>query len=749
MLAVLSLVSPECRGHDGNAARPGWIRCARRAWIVVLACAIAVLGAITPAHAEDSFLAPEQAFRLTASMADPATVVLHFKVAPGYYLYRERMLFAVSSGASSDGANTAPGALGYATRDGSQGGDGGAPTRLALARDTAGQSSPPLLSVPAPVESREGDPGQARQAGFANARQGQPVQDAATQGDRAQGASPGRLSLIGTARFPAGDIKYDPTFDKKMEVYHQDVDVSVPLSPGAGAFILKVTSQGCAEAGICYPPMEQQVSLAPVSGGYRVDGIRAPDEDAPGMAASTPAGTIGSLLAAGDTGLADAIGGLGLLRTAGVFLLLGILLAFTPCVLPMVPILSSIVLGGQATGRRVSRLRGLGLAAAYVLGMSLVYTALGVAAGLSGAGLAAWLQNPWVLGLFAAVLAVLALAMFDVFSLQVPTGLQARLHARSATIPGGRATGALLMGAVSALIVGPCVAAPLAGALLYISQSRDVMLGATALFALAWGMGVPLLLVGGSAGALLPRAGAWMVGVKWGFGVLLLGTAWWMVAPVLPSWIAMVGWAFLLVLAAVLLWTPVQTHGAAAPGHHHAVHTPGIGQGVRRTLGLLSGLAGALVLIGVSSGGRDLFQPLAHLASMQSGIVRNSDGLAAPVFRPVASSAELSAILATADRPVMLDFYADWCVSCHEMERFTFNDPAVAARMKQMLLLRADVTANNAQDRELLKRFRLFGPPGMIFFSAAGEEMKEARVVGFKRAGVFADILDGALTRSR
>ncbi|MGB3818539.1 MAG: protein-disulfide reductase DsbD [Achromobacter sp.] len=591
-----------------------------------------------PARAEAEFLEPEKAFVFSAVMVAPDTVELRFRVAPGYYMYRERFGISISP-------------LGAATL-------------------------------------------------------GEPV-------------------------YPKGDVKYDPTFEKDMEVYHQDVAIRVPVTPGGQPFTLTLTGQGCADAGLCYPPMDSSVKLTPVAGGYALAGG--------GGASAAPTASSGGLSAlvnAGDTGLADALGGLGWIKTAGVFLVLGLLLAFTPCVLPMIPILSSIVLGGAASQQRPTRGRGLALAATYVLGMSVVYTALGVAAGLSGAGLAAWLQTPWILTLFAVLLAVLALAMFDAFTFQMPSGIQARLAERSSRIPGGRYTGALLMGALSALIVGPCVAAPLAGALLYISQTGDVVLGGSALFAMAWGMGVPLLIVGASSGALLPKAGPWMDGVKRLFGMLLLATAWWMLIPVVPTWVQMTGWAFLAIVGAVML----RAFDALPAGAGSARM---FGKGI----GLLLALAAAAWLIGAASGGRDVLQPLSHFASGGPAVA----GAAAPAgevqFKRVRNNAELDALLAQSQQPVMLDFYADWCVSCREMERFTFTDPGVAQRMAGMLLVQADVTANNADDRALLKRFRLFGPPGIMFFEPGGKELPDARVVGFQDAKRFTQSLDRVLLR--
>ncbi|UAN01354.1 protein-disulfide reductase DsbD [Achromobacter mucicolens] len=607
--------------------------------LALLAVMLLLLGWQTAARAQAEFLEPEKAFVFSAQMASPDTLELHYRVAPGYYMYRERFGIAIT---------------------------------------------------------------------------------------------PADATTLGQAVYPKGEVKYDPTFEKDMEVFHKDVTIRVPVGAGGQPFTLTLTGQGCADAGLCYPPMDSTVKLTPVAGGYAVAGT-----GIGGAASAAPAtsGGLSALVNAGDTGLADALGGLGWIKTAGVFLVLGLLLAFTPCVLPMIPILSSIVLGG-APHHRPSRSRGLALAATYVLGMSVVYTALGVAAGLSGAGLAAWLQTPWILSLFAILLAVLALAMFDVFTFQMPSGIQAMLSDRSSRMPGGRYTGALVMGALSALIVGPCVAAPLAGALLYISQTGDVVLGGSALFAMAWGMGVPLLIVGASSSALLPKAGPWMDGVKRLFGMLLLATAWWMLIPVVPTWVQMTGWAFLAVVSAVML----RAFDALPPG-------AGAGRMFGKGLGLLLALAAAAWLVGAASGGRDVLQPLSHLAARGEAPAAGGAAAGEVQFTRVRSNAELDAVLAQSTRPVMLDFYADWCVSCREMERFTFTDAGVAQRMAGMVLVQADVTANNADDRALLKRFRLFGPPGIMFFEPGGKEIAEARVVGFQDAKRFTESLDRVLVR--
>jgi thiol:disulfide interchange protein DsbD len=425
-----------------------------------------------------------------------------------------------------------------------------------------------------------------------------------------------------------------------------------------------------------------------------------------------------------------------------------VLLSLTPCVLPMLPIVSSIIVGQAGTpalagagsvtqSGGVSRGRGFALAASYSLGMAVVYTAFGVFAGLAGEGLAAALQNAWVLGAFALGLVALALSMFGVYELQLPSAVTSRFAAAAHKLPAGRVAGVCAMGGVSALIVSPCVAAPLAGALLYLSQTRDVWLGGTALFSLAAGMSVPLLLVGASAGALLPRAGAWMVEVKAAFGVLLLGVAIWTVQPVLPGPLALALWGLLALFAAALLVHRARALKATEPA---AIKSTSPGLGWRQAIAALLGLVGVLQVVGAASGATDPLQPLARFTEQRG--VEPAPGM--PRFQTVKSVAELDAILQSAKKPVMLDFYADWCVSCKEMERFTFSDASVQKKLAGALLLKADVTANDAQDRELLKRFSLFGPPGTIFFDASGNEVRSARLIGYQKSSRFLETLKTA-----
>ncbi len=401
----------------------------------------------------------------------------------------------------------------------------------------------------------------------------------------------------------------------------------------------------------------------------------------------------------------------------------GLLLALTPCVFPMIPILSGIIAGQAHAG--LSHTRGFILALAYVLGMALTYAAAGVAAGLSGTMLSAVLQSPWVLVTFAAIFVLLACSMFGLYDLQLPTVLQSKLAAEANRLHGGHFAGVFGMGSVSALIVGPCVAPPLAGALLYISQTREALQGGAALFAMGLGMGVPLLLIGATGGAVLPRSGPWMEAVKQVFGVVMLGVAIWLVSPLLPAVVVMLAWAALFICSAIFLH-------AIDPLPHGASGFRKLWKG----MGVIALMVGVALLVGALSGGRDVLQPLAGLRAAGGGPEQ------ALQFQRVRNVGELEARLAQSrGTPVMLDFYADWCVACKEMERFTFTDDRIRARLDKFVLLQADVTDNTAEDRALMQRFSLFGPPGYIFFSAAGNEISGLRVTGFKPADIFLDIL--------
>lgn len=538
-------------------------------------------------------------------------------------------------------------------------------------------------------------------------------------------AEPAGVTL-GVAERPPGKIKQDEFFGE-VETYRGTVRILLPVSAPEGMtrFTLTVSSQGCWDGGICYPPTEQTAAIdlgagALATGGSLIDGAL--------RGAATDIGTDpGSADLSGDESGRIAV----LLKDASVPLVLasffgfGLLLAFTPCTFPMIPILSGIIVGH---GHRISRGRAFMLSLVYVLGMAITYAAAGVAAGLTGTLLVAALQNVWVLSAFALVFVALSLSMFGFYELQLPSAMQSRLADTASHNKGGQLGGVAVMGVLSALIVGPCVAAPLAGALLYIAQTGDAVLGGFALFCMALGMGAPLLAVGLAARSVLPKVGPWMEGVKKAFGVLLLAVAIWLLMPVVPVLVSMLAWAALLVFSGIFLH-------AIDPLPPHAKGWQRFWKGV----GLVLLIGGAAMLLGALAGSRDPLQPLAVLRSEAGAPTR------LPTFDKVGSAAELDARLAATDRPVMLDFYADWCVSCKEMERYTFSDPQVAERMGRMLLLKADVTANSAEHKALLKRFGLFGPPGIIFFDAHGKEREGLRVVGFMKAEPFGAVLDRAL----
>lgn len=500
---------------------------------------------------EDEFLSPDVAFKLDLNVVDAKNLNANFKIAPGYYLYKERIKFAIKD------ANT------------------------------------------------------------------------------------GKIEAV---NLPAGEIKDDPNFGRQ-EVYHHDFDSKIQLSD-ANNPVIHATYQGCSEKGLCYAPITKIIEVGlPKDGNNNTSSIATSNAD--------------------DDKTTQALKGGNLWLIIGVFFIAGLLLSFTPCVLPMIPILSSIIVGSQAKRAQPSKLHSFGLSVAYVLGMALSYTLAGIAAGLSGNLLSQSLQTPWALGATALIFVALAFSMFGFYELKLPAVLENKILGASQKLKGGEFIGVFVMGVLSALIVSPCVAAPLAGALIYIGQTNNVFLGGVGLFALAIGMGVPLLLIGASAGSLLPKAGKWMAAVRNFFGVLMLAMAAYLVWPVLPASIT----------------APVNQLLGNSAEHH------------------------------------------------------------LPFIR-IKNTADLDVAIQNANgKIVMLDFYADWCVACKEMERFTFSDDKVKAALKDTVLLQADVTENNADDQALLKRFGLFGPPGIIFFDAAGNEIKP-KVIGYKNTSDFLKILD-------
>jgi thioredoxin:protein disulfide reductase len=511
----------------------------------------------------------------------------------------------------------------------------------------------------------------------------------------------GESVTLGTPSFPKGKEHNDENFGK-VEVYYKAVAVRIPVernTSGPLPLKLKVTAQGCADAGVCYPPQTLPLNV-----------------DLPDPASTAPASAAGE----GDESgrIASTLKNAGFWTSLALFFIAGLGLSLTPCVFPMIPILSGIIAG---QGHKNSHARGFALSLAYVLGMAITYAAAGVAAGMTGTLLSAALQNPWVLGSFALVFVVLSFSMFGFYELQLPTALQSKLSEESGHLQGGRGISVFLMGALSALIVGPCIGPWLAGALIYIGKTGDAVLGGSALFTMGLGQGVPLIAVGIAGGSLLPKTGPWMEGVKKTFGVLLLATAVWLISPVIPPVVSMLAWAALMIIPAIYLHAldPLPPH---AKGWHR----------FWKGIGIVMLLTGAALLIGALAGGRDPLQPLAALRGQ--AVAAEEKRLP---FERIASVAELETRIKAAGRPVMLDFYADWCVSCKEMEKFTFSDAAVQAKLAGFTLLQADVTANSDNDKALLAKFKLFGPPGIIFYDAMGQELTAVRIVGFQDAAQF------------
>ena len=528
---------------------------------------------------------------------------------------------------------------------------------------------------------------------------------------------------------PAADVKDDPTFGR-TEVYHKNFSATVTLSRALAAdekLVLDATWQGCNEAvGVCYPPSKRDFSMTAGAGAAALSAVASAQATAADPADESDTSRIERVLNDGS-----------FWGVVATFFGLGLLLALTPCVFPMIPILSGIIAGQK---KELTKTSGFLLALAYVLGMAITYSLAGVAAALSGTLLSNALQNPWALGIGAGIFVALAFSMFGFFELQLPSFIQSKFSDASNKMKGGNFAGVFAMGVLSAVIMGPCVAPPLAAALAFIAQTGNTTLGGVALFVLALGMGVPLLLVGVSAGALLPRAGGWMNAVKYFFGVMMLAIAIYLISPIIPDWVNMLLWATLLIGSAVYLHAldPLPAHSAGWAR-------------LWKGLGVVLLIGGLAIILGMLAGSRNLLQPLeVYKGSVFKGgsggeaIAAEQKGLP---FEKVKDVAELDARLAAAKaegKPVMLDFYADWCVSCKEMERFTFSDPKVQARLKDAVLLKVDVTANTDADKALLKRFNLFGPPGLIFWNSAGEQ-SGYKVIGFEKADKFLASIDSAL----
>ena len=512
--------------------------------------------------------------------------------------------------------------------------------------------------------------------------------------------------VLSTAEIPPGKRKVDEFFGE-VEVYYHQAQARIPVQSSTGAVEIGVGYQGCADAGLCYPPETKWLAFNLVANS---DGTRT---DSPVLAAAGPV-----VPQTQERALAAVLAEGGLLTALALFFVGGILLAFTPCVLPMVPILSSIIVGESED---ITRGRALSLSVAYVLGMAFTYAAVGTLVGLFGASLnlQAALQSPLVLIVFAIVFVLLSLSMFGFYELQLPQSWQNRLHSLGQKTGGGKHLGVVVMGSLSSLVVSPCISAPLAGALIYISSTGDALLGGTALLALGLGMGLPLIVLGASGGHLLPKAGAWMNAVKAVFGVGLLAVAIWLLERVLPAGVTLLLWAALAVGAGVYL------------GALDFSRRDGWGQ-LWKATGALCLVYGVLLMIGAASGAENPLKPLERFAESGAGtmVAGQSRELA---WHPVRNLQELEMGLKAAEaagQPALLDLYADWCVSCKVMERSVFPDPAVESKLRQFWLLRADVTANSEADKALMDRYGLFGPPSMVFFGEDGYEMSEVRLQG-------------------
>lgn len=710
------------------------------------------------AHATD-FLEPDQAFKFSAQLTGNGQIQVRYDIAPGYYLYRSKFKFAL------DGATLAAprfpageikqmpdfGAMeiyqhqvsielpytrtGAATIRLSSTAQGCAEAGICYnpitnvseftlpAQPPAAQSStrPSALDTlsagAAPGATTFLSPEQAFRLDLSRA--GPDVIEAhftiAPQyylyRDKLHFViqSPANLKIANTV-LPAAQTKSDPNFGE-MSIYPHDFTVTLrldrPLRPDETVQVA-ASYQGCSEMGICYPPQKRVIAIGP----------GATDAAAPGGPVAAVASHVDKIERALQGGRFWVV--------IATFFGAGLLLALTPCVFPMIPILSGIIAGQ----RQVTRLSSFMLSLSYVLGMAITYALVGVAAALSGTLISNTLQNPVALSIGAAVFVALALSMFGLFELQLPSFIQSKFSDASNRIKGGNLVGVFIMGVLSSLIIGPCVAPPLAAALAYIAQTGNVALGGWALFSLAIGMGVPLLLLGLSAGALLPRAGGWMNVIKHFFGVLMLGVAIWLITPLIGIGTQMLLWSALLILSAIY-WRALDP----------LAHTASGWQRLWKGLAMILLVAGIALLLGMLAGGRDVLQPLAIFNSAGA----RETSVAPLTFQSVHTLAQLNAKIAQAGgKPVMLDFYADWCISCKEMEHATFNDPAIRQRLENMTLLQADITGNTPDDDALRKRFGVFGPPAVIFFDGRGREITE-HLIGYQTPDQFSHALDNSL----
>lgn len=723
--------------------------------LISLVLAFASMLAAAPAiAADDEYLLPEEAFKYTAT-ATPSEVAVQWTVTPGYYLYKKRMGLAAATTGVTVGESTYP--KGETHNDeyfGEQEIFRGtfkvtAPLTGAKPGDTvalklkwqgcadAGLCYPPsvwdatvkvaaagkstadkIFDQSAKVAANDDDYLDVDVA-FVLAGEAQSANNVQLNWRIAEGyyLYKGRIKVapantaqgIGAVVLPKGESHYDEYFGEQ-EIYRGILDASFAVPPsGSKTVDVNVTYQGCADAGLCYPPITKTLTIS-------LDG-------APTVASTSSGSSSGGGFVSEQDSYADKI------KNGNLFLVLlsffgaGLLLAFTPCVLPMVPILSGIIAG---SGANVTTRRSFMLSLSYVLGMAFTYTAAGIAAGAIGQGfnLQATFNQPWIITVFSLLFVVLAASMLGMFTIEMPGFIQTRLSNASNEQQAGTYLGVGVMGALSALIVSACVAPPLIAALTVISQTGDVVRGGLALFVMSLGMGTPLLLVGASAGKLLPKAGAWMDTVKNLFGVLFLGVAAWMLSRITPKWAHLLLWA---VPALVLAWVLFRAHFKGAPARN-----------LSRAAGVAAGIYGVALIAGSALGSSDPLAPIPAFAEKKTHLEFKRFKTVEDLQREVSDAS-------AAGKTVMVDFYADWCVSCIEMEHKTFTVPEVQAALKNTVLLQADVTANDDQDKRLYAHFEIVGPPTIAFYGADGQERRNFRVVGFMKAAEFADVVRQAV----
>ena len=752
--------------------RPGTI-------LLALMAVLGWLALLQPALAKDDFLPPEKAYRYSTRVQGEQ-VIVSWKIEPGYYLYKKKLGVATSTSTVQLGEPQWPKGEDHTdeyfgtqeiyrgnvdvpvpfTLQGSE-----RPQRLALELKLqgcadAGLCYPPLrwkteVAVPAAASAGGGgltsffkskspgatSPNSTALGANKNKDEFLPPDEAFRFGpgmeqpdsvsltwiiaegyylykDRIQVSTDTAGVQLGQLVLPKGDPKHDEFFGD-TEVYHEILEASLPIARPAGSggtLNLTVTYQGCADGGLCYNPITKNVALE-----------LPPTDQATTLPAAAPPATIASSTTsaapvAEQDRLAVLIRDGNLFAVLATFFGIGMLLSLTPCVLPMIPILSGIIVG---QGDKVTPARGFSLAFTYVQGMALTYAAAGAAFVLAfKQAPQAFFQQPWIITLMSLLFIVLAFAMFGAFTLQLPSALQTRLTDVSNQQKSGTYIGTFIMGALSALVVTACVAPAIIAALSVISQTGQIARGAGALYATGLGMGVPLLIVGASAGSLLPKVGPWMDAVKSLFGVLFLGVAVYLMTPLLPDGAVMLLWSALAVLSGFWIFSMKARDG-------NPIASP------LRALGLIALVYGILLLIGAASGSKDPLQPLDRLSAGGGAAGAQEHVLTFQRIKTVADLESAVAAAKAAGRPVMLDFYADWCVSCKEMEKYTFPDPGVQSALANAVLLQADVTANDDHDKALMTRFEIYGPPTIAFYGADGIERKHFRLVGFVAAEKF------------